>query len=170
MWEILAGHWTIRLCIQMAGSNKSFQCLVFVLTQLHFGQWNSPPFCLPTLIVQWPASIFSLLSIAHDCETDIFNKISNDPVVITRNTQKILTGVGVGRSSLIWSHHHKEQWLTIFNISVKMFSGDFIRLGTSCLPPLLSVTLASFHLEISIIWIKNYVCITSHFPSPTNKF
>ena len=38
--------------------NKSFQSLVIVLTQLHFGQWSSLPFCLPTLIVQWPARSF----------------------------------------------------------------------------------------------------------------
>ena len=35
---------------QMTGRNKSFQSLVFVLTQPHFGQWNSLPFCLPSLI------------------------------------------------------------------------------------------------------------------------
>ena len=37
----------------MAGCHKSFQSLVFVLTQLLFGQWSSLPFCLPSLIVQW---------------------------------------------------------------------------------------------------------------------
>ena len=44
-------------------ANKSFQCLVFVLTQLQFRQWSSLPFCLPSLIVQRPARIvyFSLL-------------------------------------------------------------------------------------------------------------
>ena len=34
----MAGHWTIKLGIQTSGRNKSFQSLVFVLTQLHFGQ------------------------------------------------------------------------------------------------------------------------------------
>ena len=33
-----------------------FQSLVFVFTQLHFGQWNSLPFCLASLIIKWPAS------------------------------------------------------------------------------------------------------------------
>ena len=27
-------------------------------TQLHFGQWSSLPFCLPSLIVQWSARTF----------------------------------------------------------------------------------------------------------------
>ena len=43
----------------MADRIKSFQSLVFVLTRLHFGQWSSPPFCLPSLIVQWPAIFFT---------------------------------------------------------------------------------------------------------------
>ena len=43
----------------MAGCNKSFQSSVFVLTQLHFGQWSSLPFCLPSLIVQWHARILA---------------------------------------------------------------------------------------------------------------
>ena len=33
---ILAGHWRVKLGIQMAGCNKSFQNLVFALAQLHF--------------------------------------------------------------------------------------------------------------------------------------
>ena len=57
-WEILAGHQTIKLGLQMAGHNKSFQSLVFVLTQLHSSQWSSLPFSMPSLIVQWPARIF----------------------------------------------------------------------------------------------------------------
>ena len=40
-------------------SNNNFQSSVFVLTQLHFGQWSSLPFCLPSLIVRWPARIFT---------------------------------------------------------------------------------------------------------------
>ena len=57
-WNILAGLWTAKLGIQTAGRNKSFQSLVFILkTQLHFVQWSSLPFCLPSLIVQWPARI-----------------------------------------------------------------------------------------------------------------
>ena len=43
---------------QTAGCTKSFQSLVFVLTQLHFVQWSSFSFCLPSLILQWPARIF----------------------------------------------------------------------------------------------------------------
>ena len=43
------GHWTIKLGIQTDGLNKCFQSLVFVLTQLHFGQWSSLPFCLVKL-------------------------------------------------------------------------------------------------------------------------
>ena len=39
-------------------TNKSFQSLVLVLTQLHCGQWSSFPFCLPSLIVQCLAKIF----------------------------------------------------------------------------------------------------------------
>ena len=34
-----------------ARRNKSFQSLVFVLTQLHSDQWSSFPFSLPSLIV-----------------------------------------------------------------------------------------------------------------------
>ena len=49
--------------------NKNFQNLVSVLTQLHFVQWNSLPFCLPSLIVQWPAWIFAT---AHDCELGLW--------------------------------------------------------------------------------------------------
>ena len=50
--KLLAGHWTIKLGIQTADRHKSFQSLVFVLTQLHCGQWSSPTFCLSSLIVQ----------------------------------------------------------------------------------------------------------------------
>ena len=49
---------------QTAGRNKSFQSLA----QLHFGQWSSLPFCLPSLIVQK----CSLLATAHDCETALY--------------------------------------------------------------------------------------------------
>ena len=45
-----------QLEVRTAGRNKSFTSLVFILTQLHFGQWSSLPFCLPSLIVQWPIS------------------------------------------------------------------------------------------------------------------
>ena len=51
---ILAGQWTIKLGIKTSGHNKLFQNVVSVLTQLRFGQWSSLPFCLPSLIVQWP--------------------------------------------------------------------------------------------------------------------
>ena len=57
-WNILVGHWTIKLGTQTAGHNESLQRFIFVLTQLHFGQWSSLPFCLPSLIVQWPARFF----------------------------------------------------------------------------------------------------------------
>ena len=52
-----------NLAVQTAGHNISFHSLVFVLTQLQFGQWSSLPFCLPSFIVQWPTRIcrFSLL-------------------------------------------------------------------------------------------------------------
>ena len=46
--------------------NKSFQSLVFVLTQLHFGKWNSLLFCMPSLIVQ-----FVTFSISGDDVTKI---------------------------------------------------------------------------------------------------
>ena len=57
------GHWTVALYVRMAGCDKSFQCLFFVLTQLHFCQWSSFSCYLPSLIVQRPARIvhFSLL-------------------------------------------------------------------------------------------------------------
>ena len=48
-----------QLKVRNSGNKSfSFQSLVFVLTQLHFGQWSSLPFCLPSLTVQWPARIF----------------------------------------------------------------------------------------------------------------
>ena len=65
----MVDHWTIKLGIQMANCNKSFQSFVFVLTQLHFRQWSSLPFCLPSLIVQWPARFFEVLANVHDCGT-----------------------------------------------------------------------------------------------------
>ena len=57
------GHSTINLNdVRTTGCNKIFRSLVFVFTQLHFGQWSSLPFCLPRLIVQWPARfVHSLL-------------------------------------------------------------------------------------------------------------
>ena len=55
--QFMAGNCTIKLGI-LAGHNQSSQSLVFLLTQLHFGQWNSFQFCLPSLIVQWPTRIF----------------------------------------------------------------------------------------------------------------
>ena len=44
-------------------TNGWLQQKLLVPTQLHFCQRSSPPFCLPSLIVQWPARIvhFSLL-------------------------------------------------------------------------------------------------------------
>ena len=57
-----AGKWIIKLGIQTAARNKSSQRLVFVLTQLHFGQWGSLPFCLLNLIAQWPRQNDSLIA------------------------------------------------------------------------------------------------------------
>ena len=39
-------------------TNDWLQQKVFVLTQLHVGQWSSLPFCLPSLIAQWSIRIF----------------------------------------------------------------------------------------------------------------
>ena len=38
---------------------KTFQRLVFALVHLRFGKWSNLPFSLPSLIVQWPARIFT---------------------------------------------------------------------------------------------------------------
>ena len=51
---------TEQSSVQTAGCNKSLQSLVFVLTQLHFCQWSSLPFCLSGLAVQWSIRIFHL--------------------------------------------------------------------------------------------------------------
>ena len=53
-------HWTIKLGRQTVRRNKSFHSLVFVLTQLHFGQCSSRPFCLPCMIVSSPRECFTL--------------------------------------------------------------------------------------------------------------
>ena len=66
---ILARHWTVKLGRQTADCNKSFQSLVSVLTQLHFGQWSSLPFCLPSLIVA--RQDFSFLTTGHDYEIGV---------------------------------------------------------------------------------------------------
>ena len=65
-----------QIDVRTAACNKSFQSLVFVPTQLHFGQWNSLPFCLRSLIVKWPTRIvhFSLAT-AHDCETGLLRHL-----------------------------------------------------------------------------------------------
>ena len=56
--------------IQTAGRNKSFQSLViFVLEQLHFGQQSVLPFCLPSLIDQWPAKILHFQLLYDECES-----------------------------------------------------------------------------------------------------
>ena len=47
-----------KLVYLMAGRNKRLQSLVFLLTQLHFGQWSSLPFSMSSLIIQWPVRIF----------------------------------------------------------------------------------------------------------------
>ena len=69
--KILVGHCTIKLDVWTAGCNKSFQRLVFVLTQLHFHQWSSLPFCLPSLLLRGPPEYCSLFTTAHDCETGL---------------------------------------------------------------------------------------------------
>ena len=44
--KILAGLWAIRLGIQTTDRTKSFQSLVFALTQLHLVQWSNFPFSI----------------------------------------------------------------------------------------------------------------------------
>ena len=56
------------LRIQIAGRNKSFQSLVLVLTQLHFGQWSSLPAKFDCPVAR---QSFSLLATAHDSETSL---------------------------------------------------------------------------------------------------
>ena len=56
------------LRIQIAGCNKSFQSLVLVLTQLHFGQWSSLPAKFDCPVAR---QSFSLLATAHDSETSL---------------------------------------------------------------------------------------------------
>ena len=69
MWKLLVGHWTIKLGRQTAALNKSFQSLVFVLTQLHHVQWNSSVFILFAEFDCPVAQQYSpLLPTAHDCE------------------------------------------------------------------------------------------------------
>ena len=46
-----------NLVLKRLATTKASKVLVFVLIQLHFGQWSSLPFYLPTLIVQWPARL-----------------------------------------------------------------------------------------------------------------
>ena len=70
--KILVGHCTIKLDVWTAGCNKSFQRLVFVLTQLHFHQWSSLPFCLPSLLLRGPPELFTF----HYC-TWLWNWLIN---------------------------------------------------------------------------------------------
>ena len=46
---------------RLAATKASKVWFSYSLTQLYFGQWSSLPFCLSSLIVQWPARIFHLL-------------------------------------------------------------------------------------------------------------
>ena len=46
---------------------QSFQSLVFLLRQLNIDQWNSLPFCLPSLIVQWLDRIFHYKPLSQSC-------------------------------------------------------------------------------------------------------
>ena len=80
-WKILAGHWTIKLGRQTAGCNKSFQSLVFVLTQLHFGQWTRLLFLTAKFDCPVTRQNVSLLATAHDCETGLLSVIW--PVIVT---------------------------------------------------------------------------------------
>ena len=72
------GYWTIKLGSQTSDHSKSFQSLVFILTQLHFGQWSSLPFCLPSLIVQQPARVFHLW-LLHMIVKVAYGKIAGAP-------------------------------------------------------------------------------------------
>ena len=86
-----SGYEMVKLGVQTAGCNKSFLSLVFVLTQVHIGQWSSLPvplaylkfnyysrvgvelFCLPSLFLAeillssttLPSLRFSALSVFH---------------------------------------------------------------------------------------------------------
>ena len=56
--QIFAVAKSKKFCKATADCNKKVKSFVFMLTQLYFGQWSSLPFCLPSLIVQWPTRIF----------------------------------------------------------------------------------------------------------------
>ena len=67
-WNILAGYCTIRLGVRMAGCNKIFQSLVFVLIQQRFRQWSSESSILSPVAHQ----IGSRLATVHDIETGLY--------------------------------------------------------------------------------------------------
>ena len=77
-WKIQVGHWTIKLGIWMAGCKKIFQNLVFLLKQLHFGQWST---IFHSVCQVWlssgPPEFFTFtvrvhVATVHDCKTGWF--------------------------------------------------------------------------------------------------
>ena len=67
--------WKILAVKQTAGRSKRFQSLVFALTQQHFAQWSSLPFC--QLDCPVARQNLSLVGTAHDCETDSQHKYNS---------------------------------------------------------------------------------------------
>ena len=73
----MGGHWKIKRSIQMPGHNKSFQSLVFLLTQLH---------------LIWPMEQSSILysakfdcPVAHqNCSLKLWNWLTNSLLIILR--------------------------------------------------------------------------------------
>ena len=94
------------LDVRMAGCNGSFQYLTFLLIQLHFHQWSSLPFCLPSLIVQRPARIvhFSLLCMIVKLYSSLWMKFKSKFKLKefhrVLNSQLISAGKWLGRQSL----------------------------------------------------------------------
>ena len=71
----MGGHWKIKRSIQMPGHNKSFQSLVFLLTQLHL-IWPMEQSSILSAKFDCPVACLncSLLASAHDCETGPFHQ------------------------------------------------------------------------------------------------
>ena len=63
--------------VRTAGCNKTFQSLVFILTQLHFRQWNSLPILSAKFDCQVARqnSVHFSLATAHDCETGLLRHL-----------------------------------------------------------------------------------------------
>ena len=74
-WKVMAGHWTIKLGIQTAGRNKSFQSLVFTLAELFCVQWKSS---ILSAKFDYPVACqnASHFAAAHDCETGLLTNVS----------------------------------------------------------------------------------------------